>query len=69
MELKLGDVLVFKDKTANLIGPITIWGVDCNRRVRYSYGLVDEKRGYLFANEKDLLKETKKLSKLEIELL
>ena len=68
MELKVGDVLVFKHAQLKDI-IITIWGIDCNRRVRYSYGLADENKGYFFTNESNLLKEAKILSPLEVELL
>ena len=68
MELKIGDVLTFKHKQLEGI-IITIWGIDCNRRVRYSYGLIDENKGYFVTNEQDLLRETKKISPLEVELL
>lgn len=68
MELKIGDVLVFKHAQLKDI-VITIWGIDCNRRVRYSYGLIDESKGYFFTNESNLLKEAEIISPLEVELL
>ena len=68
MELKIGDVLAFKEKNIQDI-IITVCGIDCNRRVRYIYGIEDKREGYLFTDESSLLKLTKKLSKVEIALL
>jgi hypothetical protein len=47
MELKVGDVLQFKEKNIQDI-VIKVWGIDCNRKVRYTYGIEDKREGYFF---------------------